>query len=187
MLLEAPGACGSRLTSSASFTVFTVMDNLFNQTAIRTELYEFEPCFTQEIQVAWPIQVRMSAPFTVTINSSSGTEAKKDTPAGLGTGTIIGIAFGGFFAICAVLGLVCFFLWYRRGQKKGDETRQGRDEGQSTTSQINSWIIHPQEVHSEPASAELDTYSSPQELDAVSAAPSPRFLDARTQQAAHTG
>ena len=58
MPLIAPGACGSRLTLSSETTVYTVMNNFKDQLPEVTIPYEFDAGFTQEVQIAYPIQIR---------------------------------------------------------------------------------------------------------------------------------
>ena len=103
----APGACGSRLTVSSETTVYTVMNNLIDQVPQATIPYEFEPGFTQEVQIAYPIQIRFP-------DLSAPSPAKQT----LSTGAIIGIAFGGFFSL--FFAFLVGVLVLRRRKKNGE-------------------------------------------------------------------
>jgi hypothetical protein len=117
LLKEIPGACGSRLTSSLDPTFYTVMQNLFNQTAIRTEKYEFETCFTQEIQIAYPIQVRTTAAWTQTVTVYNGTHARAANSVVLPMVAVIGFAVGGVLCFLAIV-LGVWFCMKRKSARK---------------------------------------------------------------------
>jgi len=105
MPLIAPGACGSRLTLSGETTVYTVMNNFKDQVPEVTIPYEFDAGFTQEVQIAYPIQIRFP----------DLAARPPDSKHSLSTGAIVGIAFGGFFSLF-FCGLIWFLLlrWRRK-------------------------------------------------------------------------
>lgn len=127
----APGACGSRLTLSEELTVYTVMNNFRDQRPEVTIPYTFEPGFTQELQIAWPIQIRIPDTGTTAATTSSASTGGKEGVE-LSTGAIIGLAFGGFFSIFIVC-LAAYLLLRRRRNRRGEdasqpEMREGRPE-----------------------------------------------------------
>ncbi|ORY18972.1 hypothetical protein BCR34DRAFT_553031 [Clohesyomyces aquaticus] len=71
------------------------MDNLHDQRPETTLPYQFDTGFTEELQIAYPIQIRLPASVSVT-GVPLGNSGSKPT---LTTGAIIGIAFGGFFSL----------------------------------------------------------------------------------------
>jgi hypothetical protein len=113
-----PGGCGSRLTTSSETTVYTVMDNIYDQKPQATVPYEFEPGLTQELQIAYPIQIRFP---TTTSSTSSPTSTPTHPNHGIPIGAIIGIAFGGFFSIFLACLFVYFILRQRRKKIRAGE------------------------------------------------------------------
>lgn len=122
---NAPGACGSRLTKSSETTVYTVMNNFKDQRPETTVPYDFEPGLTEELQIAWPIQIRLPAtrfsgyvgdPTSTPSSSNNGAQTSRH--GGLSTGAIVGIAFGGFFSIFLTCLITFLVLRKRRSRKE---------------------------------------------------------------------
>ncbi|KAF2685439.1 hypothetical protein K458DRAFT_417493 [Lentithecium fluviatile CBS 122367] len=139
MPLAAPGACGSRLTVSSQLTVYTVMNNFRDQQPDATIPYTFEPGFTQELQIAYPIQIRIpdtGSPVTATagatgsasVGGSPNSSRKGSSNGGLSTGAIVGIAFGGFFSIFICCLIVYLALRRRRNHREAHATPEARDD-----------------------------------------------------------
>jgi hypothetical protein len=117
-----PGGCGSRLTTSSETTVYTVMDNIYDQKPQATVPYDFEPGFTQELQIAYPIQIRFP---TISSSTSSLTSTTTHSNHSISTGAIIGIAFGGFFSIFLACLFVYVVLRKRRKKRRAAENVRG--------------------------------------------------------------
>ncbi|KAF2472751.1 uncharacterized protein BDR25DRAFT_341613 [Lindgomyces ingoldianus] len=122
MPLIIPGGCGSRLTISSETTVYTVMNNLHDQKPQETLPYEFDTGFTEELQIAYPIQIRLPAtPSSSTIiPNSSGTSIASQKPV-LSTSAIVGIAFGGFFSIFTTCLITYLVLKSRKKHRWGED------------------------------------------------------------------
>lgn len=149
-----PGGCGSRLTKSKEETIYTVMNNFRDQVLETVIPYEFEEGFTQELQIAYPIQIRF--PITTTMAQTGATHRGSSGPS-LSTGTIIGIAFGGFFSFFTVCSVVYFVLRARK--------RRGVVAGSPTVPEAGGGLRYscaerPESMYS-PANMEEYTQQSP--------------------------
>ena len=98
------------------------MDNIYDQKPQATVPYDFEPGLTQELQIAYPIQIRFP---TTTSSTSSSTSSPTSTPTHpnhvVPIGAIIGIAFGGFFSIFLACLFVYVILRQRRKKRRATE------------------------------------------------------------------
>src|SRR5438034_5081191 len=109
MVDHAPGACGSRIYQSSEPTYYTVMDGITRQIPQATETYEFDGS-TMDLLIAYPIQIRVSDTAGTPSRTTSGQLHSTQSPSRtLSTGVIVGIAFGGFFAVLVV---VCVLLYF---------------------------------------------------------------------------
>jgi hypothetical protein len=120
-----PGACGSRLTSSKSLTEYTVMDNLIDQRVDHTEPYTFEPGFTEDLVIAYPIQIRLPATgiSSPSPNTSVPQQSQYSSGPALSTGAIVGIAVGGFLGLLIACFAVYFVLRIRKQRRTESQQR----------------------------------------------------------------
>lgn len=121
MPLIIPGGCGSRLTISSEATVYTVMNNIYDQKPLATVPYDFEPGFTQDLVIAYPIQIRVPATTSSVSFTSSLTSTPKHSDSVMPVGAIIGVAFGGFFSIFFVCLSIYLILRSRRKKRQTEE------------------------------------------------------------------
>ena len=119
---EVPGACGSRLYKSSEPAYYTVLDGITRQIPQATEIYEFESS-TVDLLIAYPIQIRVPDTAGTAAQTASGkaSSSQSQSPSGtLSIGAIVGIAFGGFFAVLVAICTILYFCfkWRRRSGKK---------------------------------------------------------------------
>jgi hypothetical protein len=123
---EVPGACGSRLYKSSEPAYYTILDGITRQIPQATEIYDFESS-TVDLLIAYPIQIRVPDTAGTAAQTASGmaSSSQSQSPSGtLSIGAIVGITFGGFFAvlvaICTIL-YFCFKFRRRSGKKRASQ------------------------------------------------------------------
>jgi len=122
---DIPGACGSRLYKSSEPAYYTVLDGITRQIPQATEIYDFESS-TVDLLIAYPIQIRVPDTAGTAAQTASGkaSSSQSQSPSGtLPIGAIIGIAFGGVFAVVAICTILYFCFKFRKrfGKKRASQ------------------------------------------------------------------